>query len=532
MIAKFFDPMSVDQLLKTLRRMESDADAESEDDVTGVQILMFTKGQDSTRSGNWVFYGPQDLVMNSTNQIQVQPIAGADEKSKEDLVRSIVTKGNRLISYATLLTQTGDQDVAVFRRDPTAAILGGSTPPPLPQGREAFLKSLPWQNAKLSLKSFIGLAQDGLHFFDDKGKTTAVLIESGANISTDGPGGSRALDPNWMSGTALEISSNPELGCDSRKFFGVVVPPWIKDRFGVRIGDFAIAINKDKAIACQAYDSGPPEKIGEISVALAWALGISPKPGDQLTKALAQRLGIALTPGKTLEPQQAEHLAATDGNDVKDLITLIFPQSGPGSPLSQAAIEAETGRVLAEFAGGAARAAAIGDLTTDPNVVQHSTRTATGSAQQHYDARTEANIASLQTDFADRVRWWLQVCRDKRLNPYIYSASRDPQRQQKLHDDFLAHQGGKAVAPQLSYHCYGRAFDWVNIRDPNAGDDGLEWNNDAVYRQGTSIAESDSNLDLTGIGEGDNDHIQDASFPSFRNLRLAEFGNFPNSPPV
>jgi len=532
MISKLLDRMSVDQLQAVLRRMESDADAQGDDDVTGVQILQFTKGRDSTREGNWVFYGPQDLVIDSSNQIQVRPINGPDEKSKEGSVWEIVKNGNMLISYATLLTQTADQDVAVFRNDPKGVTKEGTQPGFLPQGRQAFLRSLPWEKAKPGLKSFIGLAQNGLHFFEENGKITAVFIESGASISTDGPGGSKAVDPDWLPGTALEVS--PNVGCDSRKFFGVVIPPWIRDRFGVRMGDFAIVINKDKSVPCQVYDIGPAEKIGEVSVALAWELGIPPKPGDQLTKAGAQELGIAFAPGNTLQQQQAEHLAATRGNDVKDLVTLIFPGSGSRNVRSQGEIEAETGKFLAAFAGRGSSAAALGELAGDPpaTVDPIGPGGVLGSAQQRYNSRSEAIIAALQPDFADRVLRWLQACRQKGLNPYIYSGSRSPALQQKLRDDFLAHQGHKAVDPRLSYHCYGRAFDWVNIGDANAGAKGLEWNNDGAYRRGTAVAEGDPDLRIRGIGEEDNDHLQDASFPSFQTLRNADFGHFPNPPPV
>jgi len=38
-------------------------------------------------------------------------------------------------------------------------------------------------------------------------------------------------------------------------------------------------------------------------------------------------------------------------------------------------------------------------------------------SQAKYDRRTDKNIASLQPDFADRVKRWLAACRSQGLNP-------------------------------------------------------------------------------------------------------------------
>lgn len=143
-------------------------------------------------------------------------------------------------------------------------------------------------------------------------------------------------------------------------------------------------------------------------------------------------------------------------------------------------------------------------------------------SQQKYDKRTEANIATLQTDFADRVRQWLAEARKQGLNPYIHFGSRSVTKQQELHEKFLA-GGPKAATPEHSYHCYGRAFDWVKIIDPDGGDKGLAWDDDKAYAKGTQVA---TQFEICGIG-GDNDHLQDAHFPTFADLSQAEFGRFP-----
>src|SRR5262245_41418232 len=132
-------------------------------------------------------------------------------------------------------------------------------------------------------------------------------------------------------------------------------------------------------------------------------------------------------------------------------------------------------------------------------------------SQQKHNQQTEANIATLQTDFAERVRQWLAEARRQGMNPLIHFGARSIAKQEDLHKKFLA-GGPKAVAPEHSYHCFGRAFDWVNIVDPDAGDKGLAWDDDKAYAKGTQIAEQ---FDIRGIGGSDNDHLQDAHFATF-----------------
>jgi hypothetical protein len=147
-------------------------------------------------------------------------------------------------------------------------------------------------------------------------------------------------------------------------------------------------------------------------------------------------------------------------------------------------------------------------------------------SQEKYDQRTERNIASLQPDFAERARQWLAECRKQGLNPLIHYGARDAEEQRELHKKYLAGKGPRAVAPERSYHCYGRAFDWVNIVDANKGDEGLAWDDDKAYAKGTKIGR---NFQIVSIGSGDNDHLQDADFPRFADLNKNEFGKFPRS---
>lgn len=133
------------------------------------------------------------------------------------------------------------------------------------------------------------------------------------------------------------------------------------------------------------------------------------------------------------------------------------------------------------------------------------------------DSQTQASLDSLQPDFADRARQWIQGMRDAGYDPVLHMGYRSPQEQQALYERHLA-GGPQAVAPQLSYHTYGRAFDWVN-KGPKGE---LQWDNDSAYEFGQHLA---TNYGLTGIGPNDNDHIQDANFKSWKDLPREEYGN-------
>jgi hypothetical protein len=134
-----------------------------------------------------------------------------------------------------------------------------------------------------------------------------------------------------------------------------------------------------------------------------------------------------------------------------------------------------------------------------------------------FDAQTQAKLDSLQPDFADRTKQWIQGMRSAGYDPVLTYGFRSPQEQQQLYQKHLA-GGPQAVAPPMSYHTYGRAFDWMN-----RGPDGkLQEENDKAYQFGQKLA---TNYKLTGIGAGDNDHIQDANYKSWKDLPRSEYGN-------
>jgi D-alanyl-D-alanine carboxypeptidase len=152
-----------------------------------------------------------------------------------------------------------------------------------------------------------------------------------------------------------------------------------------------------------------------------------------------------------------------------------------------------------------------------PEIKKDQAQQTAQTASTNYDAKTAASLDSLQPDFADRAKQWIDGMRQAGYNPVLHFGTRSPEEQQVLYQKYLA-GGNKAVAPPMSYHTYGRAFDWVN-KDAKGN---LEWNNDKAYQFGQDLAKKYA---LTGIGAGDNDHIQDANFKSWKDLPRSEYGN-------
>jgi hypothetical protein len=139
--------------------------------------------------------------------------------------------------------------------------------------------------------------------------------------------------------------------------------------------------------------------------------------------------------------------------------------------------------------------------------------------QEKYNQRTAASIASLRPDFGARVQQWLDKCRAEGLNPFIHMGARTVKVQQHLRELYLEGKGPLAAEPKKSYHCYGRAIDWVNIVRTEGKDSDLDWNNVSTYHKGIEIAQA---FNLHSIGAADLDHLQDGNYASWQHLPPGE----------
>lgn len=104
-----------------------------------------------------------------------------------------------------------------------------------------------------------------------------VSFRAKAAIDGDGSGSSHG-DPDFQNDTSLHHNGKP-LNSDVDKY--IVVPPQIiRGVKGVVLGSQAFVKNLKTGLSHSATvgDEGPPNKIGELSIALADALGIPDSP--------------------------------------------------------------------------------------------------------------------------------------------------------------------------------------------------------------------------------------------------------------
>jgi hypothetical protein len=196
-------------------------------------------------------------------------------------------------------------------------------PPILPAHAVPFFGSLPWAAAAKHPVDWRGLPSG--HFFTFAAPIPALFAMTRCNVDTDGPLENSAVDPCWQPGTSLsDAAGNP---VSSKLFPGVVMPPELRD-FGVRMGDFGLAEWNGALAAFQFYDGGPHDQFCECSLFLTRRLGITP-------------------------PDQSDHSAAVQGNDVSDLCLLAFPGSGPAYGLDAPLISQATRFWAGAFGNGA-----------------------------------------------------------------------------------------------------------------------------------------------------------------------------------
>jgi hypothetical protein len=114
-----------------------------------------------------------------------------------------------------------------------------------------------------------------------------VLIEQGphekvtylSKFAVDGDGsGSSHGDPDYQPDTSLHVSGKP-LNSDI-DLYGVIPPQVVFQTSGIMLGCLGKCTNKNngKTAVMVCGDVGPHDKVGEGSIALAKALGISSSP--------------------------------------------------------------------------------------------------------------------------------------------------------------------------------------------------------------------------------------------------------------
>jgi hypothetical protein len=141
------------------------------------------------------------------------------------------------------------------------------------------------------------------HHFDKGGKVTLKLeggqlyYESLLDLDTDGSS-FNTQDPTGQSDTSLHQPDGKPVDSNAVPFF--VLPGGFETQFGIKLGDIAAVIFKDKVEFAVFADHGPRKKLGEGSIALHRSLGHETIRGGKL------------------------HDEAIDA----EVITIVFPGSG------------------------------------------------------------------------------------------------------------------------------------------------------------------------------------------------------------
>ena len=140
-------------------------------------------------------------------------------------------------------------------------------------------------------------------------------------------------------------------------------------------------------------------------------------------------------------------------------------------------------------------------------------------------------LKGLEPTFASRVDAWRDVVLARGVIPYVYCGRRSPAEQEKLYAQGRSEPGkvvtnarGKPV-PQ-SFHCYGRAIDWVPAKKVGSKYE-ADWGNIQSY--GIGIEEGGRH-NLVALS-WERPHLQDGYFKDWRDL-AKNVDNQPKMEPV
>jgi hypothetical protein len=320
--------LSLDELLKELRD-EEDLSFELVDLNTNPATGATTFGFNSTLG---------QPARDPADFLKITLFKEADDAVKRDLAKKeFIDFGGDIVADGVLRIG-GEDTYAIFFRGPGPERPTQHNPSPelpspetlpatIPAHARAVFKTgalagLPWDRATTVKMPLKGMSGGTMIVFENiNGGIDAFLMVTDADIDTDGPGGSKAIDPSFQSTTSLRFANGSH--CNSRIFPGVVCSSRLRERpLGLRMGDFAYITFNGNLVACQIYDQGPTDKIGEISIFAARKVG-----------------GI--------RDSMSDRAAAIGGNFTKELVTLCFPGSNKDRhAVSNAEIAANAQRCL------------------------------------------------------------------------------------------------------------------------------------------------------------------------------------------
>lgn len=141
-------------------------------------------------------------------------------------------------------------------------------------------------------------------------------------------------------------------------------------------------------------------------------------------------------------------------------------------------------------------------------------------------------LKGLEPTFARRVGVWRDAVIASNVIPYIYCGRRTPAEQEELYQQGRTKSGrivtnARGYPVPQSFHCYGRAIDWVPAKEVKPNSYEADWDNIQAYGVGI---ENGKLYNLAALS-WERPHLQDAFFKDWRDLARLE-ANTPTEEPV
>jgi len=141
-------------------------------------------------------------------------------------------------------------------------------------------------------------------------------------------------------------------------------------------------------------------------------------------------------------------------------------------------------------------------------------------------------LKGLEPSFAARVAAWRDAVTASGVTPYIYCGRRTPAEQEELYRQGRTKSGrivtnARGYPIPQSFHCYGRAIDWVPAKQVSGGNFEADWDNVQHYGIGIENGKLFNLVALTW----ERPHLQDGFFKDWRDLAHNE-AEAPTEEPV
>jgi hypothetical protein len=211
----------------------------------------------------------------SPKELYLQQWPGTDATTLASALKTALDDTASLVGPAARAVLDHTQSVSTISQADGATVVaphngsGSITYQPSPEAREILADIMKLvERSKPVTSSFRGVRflatlPDGQLFFDSE-----------LQLDTDGwPGGLAAGDRFHQEQTSYRYASNKSINANEVPFFVLPLPRTWPSQFGIKMGDLAAVVFKNKLAFAILADAGPSTKLGEGSIELLRRLG-------------------------------------------------------------------------------------------------------------------------------------------------------------------------------------------------------------------------------------------------------------------